>query len=240
LSYRHVDFAVVDGIADKLNLESLRVFLDRGGSMAGRPFDRELLRAIHSTACFTPVITVHAMTVLATIDEARLDYTIVEYLVALHFSLTGKLKLIYPIMVGEETRDSANARPRWDVLWENEAFKAARNALPNTVPTASLEFADSVLRAEFGPSAALHSALRNATIQQIMCARDDTDGFTGVLRHDACSLTGLQEDAELYIRHRYAANVRSVMEQAAQQATQQPATATRSASGQRYETVLSV
>jgi hypothetical protein len=212
LSYRRVDFAVVDVIADKLNIEALRVFVDRGGSMAGRPFDRELLCAIEATACFTPVITLHAMTVLANTTATQLDFTLVEYLVALHFSLTGKLKLIYPIMVGEETHD-VNTRPYWDALWQNSAFKAACNALPDTIPTTSLEFTDSVLRAEFGPSAALHSALRNATIRQIMFARNDNDGFTGLLRHDACSLTGLQEDADLYIRHRYAANIKPFLQQ---------------------------
>ena len=239
LSYRRVDFAVVERIADKLNLEALRVFVDRGGTMAGRPFDRELLRAIKGSACFTPVITLHAMTVLAGITATQLDFTLVEYVVALHFSLTGKLKLLYPIMIGEETCDGANMRPRWDVLWENAAFKAARNALPDIIPTALLEFTDSVLRADFGPGEALHSALRNATIRQIMCARDDHDGFTGLLGHDACSLAGLVDDAELYIRHRFAANVKSVMQQAVQQ-PQRAAAATRSSGGQRYETVVNV
>ena len=236
LSYRRVDFAIVDGIADKLNLESLRVFIDRAGSMAGRPFDRELFRAISTSACFTPIITLRAMTVLGTVSATQLDLTLVEYIIALHFSLTGQFKLIYPIVIGEEIRDDTSARPRWDVLWENPAFKAARDALPNLVPTASLELAEAVLRAELGPDTALCPPLRNATIRQMMYARDDDGGFTGLLMHDACTLTGLQEDAELYIRHRFASNMKSNVAQQAQQA----ALATRNSGGQRYETVVSV
>jgi hypothetical protein len=75
-----------------------------------------------------------------------------------------------------------------------------------------------------------------------MFARNDNDGFTGLLRHDACSLTGLQEDAELYIRHRYAANIKSFLQQvnACPPPPQRPAAATRSSGGQRYETVVDV
>ena len=212
MSYRHVDFAVVESVADKLHMEGLRVFRDRGGHMSGRPFDRELLRALNTSACFTPVITVNAMARLAGVGASDLDYTLVEYVLALHFVLTGSLKLLYPLMVGEEEPPAAGTRPRWDVLWANARFKAARDALPDTVPTATLDFTDGCLRAELGPSATLHSALRSATVRQLMCARaGDDSGFTGLLMHDACSLTGLQEDAELYIRHRYAANIKSLV-----------------------------
>ena len=212
LSYRRADGEVVDSVTDKLRQEGLRVFLDRSGDMSGRPFDRELLRALRSSACCTPVVTVNAMVRLASVGATGLDYTLIEYVLALHLALTGQLKLLYPLMVGEEVSDaSEDGRLRRDVLWANPAFKAARDALPDVVPTATLAFADALLRAEMGPGATLHSALREATVRQLMCSRSSDVGFTGLLMHDACLLTGPREDAELYVRHRYAANVKTLV-----------------------------
>ena len=211
LSYRRVDCLVVDNVTDKLRQEGLRVFVDRSGDMSGRPFDRELLRALRGSACCSPVITLFAMTRLEAVRADALDFTLVEYVLALHLSLTGQLRLLYPLIVGEEVHDGEGSRPRRDVLWSNTAFRAARDGLPDIVPTATLSLADALLRAECGPAAALHPALAGATVRQLMCARNSDVGFTGLLMHDACLLVGLREDSDLYIRHRYAANIKTLV-----------------------------
>jgi hypothetical protein len=205
LSYRRTDFAVVDGVCDKLQLEGVHVFIDRAGYMAGRPFGRELLVALHSSAVFTPVITLSAMERLTGIGAADVDVTLVEYVLALHFMATGRLKMLYPLMVGDEKQDSSGKR--WDVLWHNARFKALRAALPDVVPAATLAMAAASLRAEYGVE--LMPCLACASVRDIMCASDEP--FSGLLSYDACSLTGLQEDAALYVRHRFAANIKRML-----------------------------
>jgi hypothetical protein len=56
-----------------LAAEQLRVFKDRDGHLAGRPFDQALARAIMESATFTPVITLAGTQLLATVTESSVD-----------------------------------------------------------------------------------------------------------------------------------------------------------------------
>ncbi len=134
-------------------------------------------------------------------------------------------------MVGAECA-AADGRPARDRLFSNAAFKAARDALPRCIPRATLQLADTLLRAKLGRG--LHESLASATVRDIMLGRDvavspsaadaaaasisfDEDGgeperrVDGILRMDACFLEGLQEDSDLYLRARYAANVSAAL-----------------------------
>ena len=80
LSYRRLDGRIVDAVQDKLLLNSLRVFKDVNGHMAGRPFDVELFRVIRDSAVFVPVLTLEGMRRLASLTAESADFTLAEYI----------------------------------------------------------------------------------------------------------------------------------------------------------------
>jgi hypothetical protein len=82
-------------------------------------------------------------------------------------------------------------------LWHNARFKALRAALPAIVPRASLAAAASLLADALGEE--LAPSLRRASVHDAMCARaaGGAAALNGVLMHDVCTRTGLQEDAVL-------------------------------------------
>jgi len=73
LSYRRSDFTVCDLVSALLEAEQLRVFKDRDGHLAGRPFDQALARAIMESATFAPVITLSGTQLLTRVTESSVD-----------------------------------------------------------------------------------------------------------------------------------------------------------------------
>jgi len=217
LSYRRLDFSVVDLIACLLELESLRVFKDRSGLMVGRPFDQELLRALSTSAVFVPVITLRAMQRLHDLKPGDVDFTLAEYILALQARMLGTCKLLVPLLVGEEIAEPSSAPgagPARDLLSSNRTFRHLRATLPDTVPRATLDVVAGMLRTGWGQSSprGLLPCLQNATIREIMLASDSNPGqapqLRGVLMHEWSELTGLQQHSSLYIRGSFAANIK--------------------------------
>ena len=209
LSYRRADFAICDLTAALLELEGVRVFKDRAGHMAGRPFDQAIARAIMESTTFTPVITLAGTQSLLEVSESSVHFVLIEYILALHFQLGGRIDRIYPLLVGAEDAADSAAAPRRDLLNENEEWRRARAQLPDIVPRACIEKASALLR--IVADEPLAACLGRATVRQLMCASAASDSsgevLAGILTHDWCVLTGLQQDISLYVQKRFAANI---------------------------------
>ncbi len=82
LSYRRQDLKVADAVYDKLCLAGLRVFYDRNGSMAGRPFEQEICKAIRHSSAFAAVISLDSVRAWASHTPDAADYTLAEFLIA--------------------------------------------------------------------------------------------------------------------------------------------------------------
>jgi len=218
LSYRRTDFLVVDSLSDKLQLEGLRVFRDRSGAMAGRPFRQELLAAIRDSAVVCPVITLGSMASFREVGADVCDYMLLELIYALHFVLSRRVVRLLPVLIGDEAPDSraAPGTRRLDVLAADERFKAARAALPAVVPTATLLAATAALREVEGPFSALQPCLLGATVRDLFEARPGEvtahgPALQGLLTFDWVALAGLRQDSELYIRGRLATAIREAV-----------------------------
>jgi hypothetical protein len=169
LSYRRTELQMADAVHDKLALAGLRVFYDRSGAMAGRPFEQELFRAIRDAPVFAPLITLADVQRWAAHDAAGApDFTLAEIVIALHFSRSGRVRLIFPLLVGEavERPVTAGGGER-DYLFSNAGFKAARDALPAVVPTATLALVAAMFKAA-GGGEALDPALAAATVRSLI------------------------------------------------------------------------
>ena len=213
LSYRRSDFALTDLLSALLENEQVRVFKDRDGHIAGRPFDQALCLAIMSSATFSPVVTLEGTQALVGVTSATVDYVLVEYILALHFRLTCRIQRIYPLLVGVQSREPGGTHVRMDILSENSDWRDARCALPHTVPQACIEVESSLLRHVVKEE--LLPCLRKATVWQLLCASAASDGEEGastlrqgILTHDWCLLNGLQQDMALLVKGRFAANLK--------------------------------
>jgi hypothetical protein len=203
MSYRRVDLAVADAVHDKLVLAGLRVFYDRGGQMAGKPFEQELFRAIHDAPCFAPIITLEMMRVLASHRGDTVDYVLAELLVAMHYARAGRVQLIFPLLVGEWTKGSAaSGGGERDYMPANPTFLQLRESVPAVVPAATLALVNSLFAAA-GEGETLDADLAAATVRELILGRGD-EALVGVLEMTGCALSGPEEQAGLVLRHRYA------------------------------------
>ncbi len=217
LSYRRKDLQVADATHDKLTLAGLRVFYDRDGSMCGRPFERELFKAIAGAPVFAPIITLESMRLWASLGEDSADYPLAEFVVASQLTQrSGATRHVVPLLVGEwrERLASAGGGER-DYLPSNHAFQALVDTLPAVVPRATLALAASMLT-EHGNHAPLDACLSELTVRELLLGRepggceasaqDDTLGgaFVGLLQFTCVALHGPHEQAGLVLRHRYA------------------------------------
>jgi hypothetical protein len=231
LSYRRTELQTADAVHDKLALAGLRVFYDRSGAMAGRPFEQELFRAIRDAPVFAPLITLaDVQRWAAHAADAPPDFTLAEVIVALHFSRAGRVRLIFPLLVGEAVeRPAAVGGGERDYLFANPLFKAARDALPAVVPAATLALVAAMFAAE-GGGAALDAALATATVRDLILGAEGMHAaeapagaaearstelvsvsvqgagaaVRGILEMDAVFLYGPDEQSGLVLRHRYA------------------------------------
>jgi hypothetical protein len=215
ISYRRADLQIADAVHDKCALAGLRVFYDRGGKMAGRPFAQELFKAIRDAPCFAPVVTLELMRVLASHRADTVDYLLAELLAALHFSRSGRKHLIFPLLVGEWSKGSeVSGGGERDCLPFNAQFKAARDALPAIVPTATRALVAALLHPE-----ELHPELAEATVRDLIlgvaAAEPEAAAMgrvCGLLEQDAVLLHGPDEQAGLVLRHRYAQRIAEALQ----------------------------
>jgi hypothetical protein len=173
LSYRREDHALVDIIADKLTLAGLRVFVDRRGAMAGKPFDSELFAAIAASTTFTPVITLaalHALSEGGTRDqEGAADFALGEALAALHLWRCGVVSLVYPLLVGPEVPSATDARGSdWAPLLGSDAFREARAALSSRPHAPTLALVEALCTRHPG-TPPLAEDLRTASVRDLIC-----------------------------------------------------------------------
>ena len=235
ISYRRVDHRIMEAITDKLKLAGLRVFVDRAGDMAGKPFKTEIFQAMRSSTVIVPLLTNEVMRTLSSCEhdvwETKVDFLIVEYLFALHLLYTDGVARLYPLLIGDEFFNSQTQRLEWDNLLRNESFKSRLAALPDVVPRASLACAYSVIRDS--QPAVPFTLPQELTVRDIVCGRkaqtlpvapsggEDEAGAAagaqmkdplvhGILSMDAFPLACPQEDLDLYIRAQFVANLRKV------------------------------
>ena len=208
ISYRRVDFVLVDQIASYCRetvlpgcAQGLRVFKDRDSSMTGQPFDLFLLNALANTAVFCPIISLDAMARLVSASPFETDFTLVEYILALHFKQRGRLRGIIPLLVGPEFGPESGQSDMWAFLPDESEFKRLRDSLPDVIPTASLDTALSLLRAD-DPLAALAPGLENATVRELMDASAAVGSLQlrGLLQHDWHTLEGRQQGLRGQVR----------------------------------------
>ena len=249
LSYRRKELQIADQVHDKLKLAGLRVFFDRSGAMAGQPFERELFNAIREAPVFAPVITLADAQRWVAHDVTAADYMLAEVMLALHFSRTGRVRLIFPLLVGESVAaGSSGTGGERDHLFSNAQFKAARAALPAAVPTATLEMVAAMLNAS-GNGEVLHPTLASATVKDLILGatggmhggsmhaeapdgsstRGDLvnisvqDGSSASLRGlfemDAVFLYGPEEQSGLVLRYRYVESILTALKDNAGVAT---------------------
>jgi hypothetical protein len=207
LSYRRTDFVICDLVAALLEKEGVRVFSDRLGHMTGKPFDQQLAKAVAESATFCSIVTLPGTAALLRVTAHKVDYTVVEILLALHWRQAGRIRHILPLLVGEETQEpfADGARPRRDLLEDNAEWKRTLKALPDIVPLACIDHAAALLRAVAGEE--LAPSLRRASVRELMCATvasaaaaGDGSLADGLLTFDWLVITGLQQDVKLYVR----------------------------------------
>jgi hypothetical protein len=216
LSYRRADWRIVDAVHDKLRLAGVRVFKDVDGQMAGRPFDVELLLAVHSAAAFAPVVTLASLQRLAgaAAAGAEADTSLAEWLAALYFRDAEEaqqhrsVRLIHPLLVGQlapPTRERAHAH-HWLSLRDEPAYAAALAALPAATPAATVAMVDGALRRALGRS--LPPRFACLTVRQIVCGCDDEQApcgrLAGILSGAPFALECAEDDLGLYVQRRYA------------------------------------
>ena len=168
VSYRRADLQLADQVHDKLTLAGLRVFYDRGGAMAGRPFEQELFRAVRDAPVFAPMVTLEVMKALAAHSADAVDFVLAELLIAMHFARTGRVRLIFPLLVGEWCKGTAvSGGGERDCLPFNAHFKAARDALPDVVPAATIALVEAMFKAS-GGGETLCRELATATVRRLI------------------------------------------------------------------------
>ena len=230
VSYRRQHLKVADAVHSKLVLTGLRVFFDRSGGMAGRPFETELFKAVRDSPVFAPIITLEDISFWSKHDPTKADYTLAEFLIAMHWARQGRVQLVFPLLVGEWSESATQGGER-DYLLRNPAFKKYRDALPTIVPAATVAMVNSMFAEVEGKAAALDPMLQKATVRDIIVGYGlgnhaaaaaaaaaagtgeapagvkealATNGVRGILEMDAVMLYGPDEQAGLVLRHRYA------------------------------------
>ena len=207
MSYRRADVALTDAVHDKLVLAGLRVFYDRGGLLAGKPFATAIFAAIRDAPVVCVVVTLDMVRAWAAHDASKVDYVLAELLLAMHFARRGSVRLLYPLLVGEWTKTAAAAGGgERDYLPANPTFRQLRDSIPAVAPTATLALVANLLATSGDGPTTLDADLAAATVRELILGRDD-EQLTGVLELTGCALSGPEEQAGLVLRHRYAERI---------------------------------
>ena len=197
VSYRRGDLALADAVVDQLSLAGLRVFYDRAGAMAGRPFEEELCRAVRQSRITSVLVTMDFMRLLAQHRPDRIDWLLAEMLIAVHYMRVLPGHCIFPLLIGVPC--GTGHAERCHILADAE-FAACRDALPDVVPAATLALVKRMLTQDRGE---LDAALEGITVRQLMLGQPQP-GFSGLLSIASVSIHGPDDHMGLLLRHRYA------------------------------------
>jgi len=207
VSYRRDDLALADTVVDQLHLAGLRVFYDRGGEMAGRPFEEQLHRVIRQSRVTSVIVTLELMRSLAAHRPDSIDWLLAELLLSMHYQLKRPGRHIFPLLVGPPIEKEAGV-PQRCYLLTDAAFVGFRDALPDVVPAATLALVSRMLLRDEGSGSTLDVRLQGITVRQLILGRPDgTAGgmsFTGLLSISSVSVHGPDDYLPLVLRHRYA------------------------------------
>jgi TIR domain len=197
VSYRRGDLALADAVVDQLSLAGLRVFYDRAGAMAGRPFEEELCRAVRQSRITSVLVTIDFMRLLVQHRPDRIDWLLAEMLIAVHYMRVLPGHRIFPLLIGVPCGTGQGARHH--ILADAE-FAACRDALPDVVPAATLALVTRMLAQDGGE---LDAALQGITVRQLILGQPQP-GFSGLLSIASVSIHGPDDHMGLLLRHRYA------------------------------------
>ena len=217
LSYRLQDHRLADAIVDKLTLAGLNVFIDKGGVMSGRPLMSELFIAMRSSAVVIPLITMDTMASFsddARTDHTEIDFILAEYIIALHLLQTGDVRMVYPILVGEEVTN-AQGRAEWSELRKMPQYRKLSDVVPDVPPHATIAAVNYVLamHGAFAKDNKLPSTTQ--TVRDIVLGRypskEGDMGATGILTMSSFNMACPLEDLGLYVQNRVVNNIRRVL-----------------------------
>lgn len=210
LSYRRHDVALADAVFDQLALAGLRVFFDRAGDMAGRPFEEALYKALRDAAVTSVVVTLEGLRPCVHVHDSRPDFWLAEVLLALHFTRQRPGHHIYLLLFGVPIPGGSGERR---YLLSDPGFLALVDALPNIVPNTTLALVSRMLASDAG--GVLDPALQSITIRQLLLGRPASDGITppfrGLLALGAVPIHGPEDHMGLLLRHRYAVQVQQAV-----------------------------
>ena len=213
LSYRRHDVALADAVFDQLSLAGLRVFFDRAGDMAGRPFEEALYEALRNAAVTSVMVTLEGLRPCVHVHDSRPDFWLAEVLLALHFTRQRPGHNVCLLLFGVPVPGDSGERR---YLLSDPGFLALVDALPNIVPTATLALVSRMLASDAG--GVLDPALQGITVRQLMLGRPATDAstapFRGLLALGAVPIHGPEDHMGLLLRHRYAVQVQQAVRMA--------------------------
>jgi TIR domain len=212
LSYRRNDLALADTVVDHLIMSGLRVFYDRSGAMAGKPFEEELHRAVSQSRVTCVLVTLELMQSLVAHRPDSVDWWLAEVFLAVHYLRTRPGRHIFPLLAGPPA-SSDDIAPQRSYLLTDAAFVAYRDALPDIVPTATLALVTRLLLKDAASGGGeLDAALQGITVRQFMLGRPGGAlglqlPLTGLLSIASVSIHGPDDHMGLLLRHRYAERV---------------------------------
>ena len=222
ISYRREDMHIVDTIADKLLLAGFRVSMDRLGSLVGDGVDNSIFEAISQSRVFLPVISTALLRSLVKGDDSywqqKKDYVLLEIVAAQLLlrspaSARNRLHMIYPVVLGSESRDASNVL-QWENFFKDPQFKAMAAQLPQVEPVATV----AALKALFQtiglePLAGGGEGLgRQLTVRDALYgSRSAGAAVDGLLALDCYILQGSSANVDAKIRLELAENIRKGM-----------------------------
>jgi hypothetical protein len=217
ISYRREDMHIADTIADKLQLAGLRVSMDRRGSLIGDGVDDAIFGAISQARVFLPIISMSLLRSLMKGDESywatKKDYVLLEVVAAQQLlrspaSARNRLHMIYPVVVGSESRDSSSLL-EWANFFKDPACKAMASQLPQVEPAAML----AALKALFNTTGLREppggESQQRVTVYEVLYGnRSAGAAIDGLLRLDCYILQGTSASMDAKIRLELAENIR--------------------------------
>lgn len=204
-TYRLKEHQLGDAVVDKLSLAGLRVFMDRGSALSGRPLLSELYSAILTSRCVLALVTLDTLSsFIERSDHTVVDYVLAEYVIALFLLSKHRISLILPLLVGVEEA-SRQGQLHWSDLRKEPAYAKLCAALPDVIPAATLAAVQHVLL-HAGGFAADELPPSTLTVRDIVIGRPPASihelGVEGILSIASYSLACPQEDLGLYLAGR--------------------------------------
>ena len=217
ISYRREDMHIVDTIADKLQLAGFRVSMDRRGSLIGDGVDDAIFGAISQSRVFLPVISTSLLRSLVTGDPGhwaeKKDYVLLEIVAAQLLlrspaSARNRLHMIYPVVVGSESRDESHLL-QWSHFFKDPAVKAMASQLPQVEPAATVAALKGLYQTTGLPEPLAGEPHGRLTVSDALYGnRGSGAAIDGLLLLDCYILQGTSANMDAKIRLELAENLR--------------------------------